>query len=105
MKLNQAIGIALIIFALGGTFYLFIRPVLVKSPQIVTDRNLDYAGRSPDGESAYTVAKAEITYWVEMVCKIAPTVALLGALWLKDKRRKKEVSECGKKKKDENGSV
>jgi hypothetical protein len=96
IKSGIAIGIIvfLIIFALGGTFYLFVRPVFVKAPQIVTDRNLDYIGKSPEGESAYVIAKKEITYWLEQLAKIAPVASTLLAMFIMWKKHKKEIEAC-----------
>lgn len=96
MKLQTAIAISLIVFAVCASAYLFIRPIFVKPPQIVTDRNLEYVGKSLEGESAYKLVKAEITFWITQLAKIIPLVSTLFAMWIMHKKFKREIAECKK---------
>ena len=88
--------ISLIIFAVCASAYLFIRPIFVKPPQIVTDRNLEYVGKSLEGESAYKIVKKEITFWITQIAKVAPVLSTLVAMWIMMKKFKREVEECKK---------
>lgn len=99
MKWQTGLIIILIIFAAGSSFYLFIRPALIDEPNIVTDRQLEYLGRSPEGEKAYTVSHPEITYWVEQISKLTPFLALCVTIWIQRRKYKRELLECrnGKK--------
>lgn len=93
MKIANAAAFSLIFFTVCASAYLFVRPIFVKPPQIVTDRNLEYIGKSPKGESAYVVAKEEITYWIQQLAKLTPTVTSLGAAFILYKRFKRECKE------------
>lgn len=94
MKVQTGIAVSLIIIAIFASVYLFIRPIFVKPPQIVTDRNLEYIGKSPEGESAYKVAKEEITYWITQIAKLAPVSSSLLAMFIMWRKHKKEMEEC-----------
>ena len=70
------IGAILIIIAV--MLFLFFRPT------VLTDSKLEYAGRSMEGESAYTVAKKEILDWASL---ILPIVSLYFVIRRKGEKR------------------
>lgn len=86
MNLRTAISIALIIFALGLTFFLFVRPVLQPSiPEMISEADLTPAGKDADGVDTYYHFKEEVKDWMKI---LAPMIAFLVAYFLKERGKK-----------------
>lgn len=91
MKIKTAASIALVIFAIGLCFWLFVRPVLMppeKTARFVDEKQLMYVGNSEGVGRTYMYAdiKDEVREWSKILANFAPILTLLGA-WLL--RRKK----------------
>ncbi len=92
MKLRTAASIALIIFAIGLCFWLFVRPLITsptKTARFVDEKQLYYIGNSEEGERTYMYAdiKDEIRDWTKILAPFAPALSLLIAYWLKGKKK------------------
>lgn len=90
LSIRSAIAVALIIFSIGGAFYLFVRPVIVGQKQVVTDKDLEYGGKSMEGDTAYTVIKKELQTWIGMICQLSPVLSIALALYLKRNKKEKK---------------
>lgn len=90
MKIRTAASIALVIFAIGLCFWLFVKPVIMqeKTARFVDEKQLYYVGNTEDGERTFMYAdfKDEVKEWSKILANFAPILTLLGA-WLL--RRKK----------------
>ena len=92
MKLRTAASIALIVFAVGLCFWLFVRPVITppeKMARFVDDKQLMYVGNTEDGDRTFMYAdvKDEIKDWTKILAPFAPALSLLIAYWLKGKKK------------------
>ena len=89
MTLRTGVSIALIIFAIGLCFWLFVRPVITppeKELRFVEEQKLYYVGNSEEGRRtyAYTDIKDEAKEWIKI---LAPVITLLTAYFLKGRKR------------------
>jgi len=89
MKLRTAASIALIVFAAGLCFWMFVRPVIKPAaPEIVDESQLIYMGDDAEtGEPGYFVFKEEVKDWFKILAPFAPAISLLLAYFLKGKKR------------------
>lgn len=91
MKLRTAASIALVVFAIGICFWLFVRPVLMpeKTPRFVDEKQLMYVGNSEEGGRTFMYAdlKDEIKDWTKILAPFAPALSLLIAYWLRGKKK------------------
>lgn len=92
MKIRTAASIALIIFAVGLCFWLFVRPLITppeKVPRLVDEKQLYYVGSSEEGGRTFMYAdvKDEIRDWTKILAPFAPALSLLIAYWLKGKKK------------------
>jgi len=73
MNMRTAISWVMIIFALGLTFFLFVRPVLVPQiPQTISEADLVEAGRDSDGRATYYQFKEEAKDWFKILAPVVP---------------------------------
>ena len=90
MNIRTAISIALIIFAIGLCFWLFVRPLITPSGTVrfVDDAELLFVGEDESGGSTFMYAdfKDEVREWSKILANFAPLIAILIAYFLK--RRK-----------------
>ena len=87
MTLRTTASVVLIIFAIGITFFLFVKPVLQPSiPEIVSETDLVPAGSDSDGVELYYHFKEEVKDWMKI---LAPVIAFLTAYFLKGKKKEK----------------
>jgi len=88
MKLRTAASVALIIFAIGLCFWLFVRPVLMpeKTARFVDEKQLYYVGNSEEGSRTFMYAdiKDEAKEWLKI---LAPIITFLTAYFLRGKRK------------------
>jgi len=87
MKIRTAASIALIVFAVGLCFWLFVRPVIMpeKTARFVSEEQLYYVGNSEEGKRTFMYAdlKDEAKEWMKI---LAPVITFLTAWFLKKKR-------------------
>ena len=88
MNIRTAFSIALIVFAIGLCFWLFVRPVLVpQPPEIVDEGQLLYLGENKEtGEASYFFFKEEIKEWGKILASFTPLLTILIAYLLKRKK-------------------
>ena len=91
MRIRTAASVALVIFAVGLCFWLFVRPVLMpstKTLRFVDEKQLLYVGNSEKAGRTFAYAdfKDEVKEWSKMLVNFAPILTLLGAYLLR--RRK-----------------
>jgi len=88
MTLRTAASIALIVFAIGLCFWLFVRPVLMpeKTARFVDEEQLYYVGNDADGKRTFMYAdlKDEAKEWLKI---LAPIITFLTAYFLRGKRK------------------
>ena len=89
MTLRTGVSIALIIFAIGLCFWLFVRPVIMppeKAVRFVEEQKLYYIGNSEEGKRTYAYAdiKDEAKEWIKI---LAPVITLLTAYFLKGRKK------------------
>ena len=83
MNIRTAASVALIIFALGLTFFLFVKPVLQpRVPAIISETDLVPAALDADGVKTYYHFKEEVKDWMKI---LAPVITFLVAWGLKGK--------------------
>jgi len=88
MNIRTALSWALIIFAMGLTFFLFVRPVIVPQiPQTISEADLVEAGRDADGGATYYQFKEEVGDWVKILANLSPIITVIIAFILKGRRR------------------
>jgi len=91
MKLRTAASIALIVFAVGLCFWMFVRPVLTpeKTARFVTEEQLYHVGNTDDGKRTFMYAdfKDEVKEWSKILVGFAPLISVLLA-YLLTKRKK-----------------
>ena len=92
MKIRTAAAIAMIVFAVGLCFWLFVRPVIrppEKTPRFVEEQQLMYVGHTEEGARTFMYAdvKDEIRDWTKILAPFAPALSLLIAYWLKGKKK------------------
>ena len=84
MTLRTAASWALIIFAVGATFFLFVKPMLRPNiPVTISEGDLVAAGRDAEGMATYYFFKEEIKDWLKI---LAPLLSFAGAYYLKGKK-------------------
>ena len=91
MRLRTAASVALVIFAIGLCFWLFVRPVLMppeRMARFVDEKQLYYVGSSKEGDRTYMYAdiKDEIREWSKILGGFAPMLSLLVAYLLRRKK-------------------
>lgn len=87
MNLRTAGSIALIIFAIGLCFWLFVKPLLVKPEiDVIDEADLMYIGDDKDGEAGYLNMKAEIKDWVSTIAQISPILIAVMAYFMKKRK-------------------
>ena len=91
MKIRTAASVALVIFAIGLCFWLFVRPVFMPSAEtlrFVDEKQLLYVGNSEKAGRTFAYAdfKDEVKEWSKILANFAPILTLLGAYLLR--RRK-----------------
>lgn len=88
MKLRTGASIAMVIFAIGICFWLFVRPVLMpeKTARFVSEEQLYYVGSSEDGKRRFMYAdlKDEAKEWIKI---LAPVITFLTAYFLRGKKK------------------
>jgi len=89
MTLRTSVSIALIIFAIGLCFWLFVRPIILppeEALRFVEEQKLYYVGNSEQGKRtyAYTDIKDETKEWINI---LAPVLTLLTAYFLKGRKK------------------
>ncbi len=85
MSLRTAASVILIIFAIGITFFLFVKPVLQPSvPEAISEVDLVPAGKDADGADLYYHFKEEVKDWMKI---LAPVIAFLAAYFLKGRKK------------------
>lgn len=81
MNIRTAASWALIIFALGLTFFIFVRPALQPStPTMISETDLVPAALDADGTKTYYHFKEEVKDWMKI---LAPVITFLVAWVLK----------------------
>lgn len=84
MTIRTAMSWVLIIFALGLSFFLFVKPALRQyEPETVLETDLALVGRNDDGVKAYYHFKEEVKDWLKI---LAPVIGFLVAYLLKGKK-------------------
>ena len=87
MKLRTAFSWMLIIFAIGFTVFVFIRPILKPQAEFVKDTELIQMGYEKEtGQTWYIVFKEEAKEWVQIITQASPLLAALLAYGLKRKK-------------------
>ena len=88
MNIRTAISIALIIFAIGLCFWLFVRPLITTEEYSVQSQEIDEDKlfKRTDGSLIYLSVKEEVREWSKILANFAPLLALLIAYFLKKKK-------------------
>ena len=91
MKIRTAASVALVIFAIGLCFWLFVRPIFMpptETLRFVDEKQLLYVGNSEKvGRTfAYADFKDEVKEWSKILANFAPILTLLGAYLLRRKK-------------------
>lgn len=88
MNLRTAASVALVVFAIGICFWLFVRPVLMpeKTARFVDEQQLMYVGNTDDGNRTFMYAdfKDEVKEWMKI---LGPVLTLLAAYFLKGRKK------------------
>ncbi len=88
MNLRTAASIALVIFAIGICFWLFVRPVLMpeKTARFVDEGQLYYVGSNAEGKRTFMYAdfKDEAKEWLKI---LAPVITFFTAYFLRGKKK------------------
>lgn len=88
MTLRTGASIALIVFAIGICFWLFVRPVVMpeKKARFVSEEQLYYVGSTEEGKRTFMYAdlKDEAKEWIKI---LAPVITFLTAYFLRGKRK------------------
>jgi len=91
MKLRTAASIALIIFAVGICFWMFVRPVIMpeKTARFVSEEQLYHIGNTEEGKRTFMYAdfKDEVKEWSKILVGFAPLISVLLAYFLSRKKR------------------
>jgi len=91
MKLRTAASVALIVFAIGLCFWLFVRPVIIheKTARFVDEKQLMYVGNSDEGGRTFMYAdlKDEVKDWFNILAPFAPAISLLVAYFINRKKK------------------
>lgn len=85
MTLKTAVSWALIIFAVGATFFLFVRPMLKPNiPVTISEGDLVVAGKDADGMNTYYFFKEEVKDWLKI---LAPLLSFGVAYYLRGRKK------------------
>ena len=88
MTLRTAASVAMVVFAIGICFWLFVRPVLMpeKTARLVEEQQLYYVGTTAEGKRTFMYAdfKDEAKEWIKI---LAPVITFLTAYFLRGKRK------------------